>query len=148
MGHDFLDTLSYILHVVIHLSACISTCGNLHFSMYFRIWKLPPPPKKSVFPPVFTRGNLSACRFTWGNTLSRLGLRLNFHTWKSAKNLYFRTLGNSQFSVYFRIWKYTILREFPHVEKRISAHADLHRILCISTSSNNSIQFNSIFISI
>ena len=45
--------------------------------------------------------------------------------------------GNSQFLVYFRMWKCTILCEFPHVGKRASAWVDLQIFLYISTSGNS-----------
>ena len=46
-------------------------------------------------------------------------------------------LENSQFCVHLRMWKYTNLCEYPHVEKRISPCADLHILLCISTCGNS-----------
>ena len=55
----------------------------------------------------------------------------------TPKNEYFRTLGNPQFLVYFHMRKCTISCEFPHGERRISAGADLHILLCISTCGNS-----------
>ena len=55
----------------------------------------------------------------------------------TPKNEYFRTLGNPQFLVYFHMQKCTISCEFPHGERRISAGADLHILLCISTCGNS-----------
>ena len=46
-------------------------------------------------------------------------------------------MGNPQFLVYFRMRKCTISCEFPHGERRISAGADLHILLCISTCGNS-----------
>ena len=55
----------------------------------------------------------------------------------APKNEYFRTMGNPQFLVYFRMRKCTISCEFPHGERRISGGADLHILLCISTCGNS-----------
>ena len=107
-------------HAGIHTSACISTCGN---------------PRKNVYSRTFFPAEIhkSACKLTCGNSLSRS----NFRLWKYTKNEYFRTLGNPQFLVYFHVRKCTVSCEFPHGEKRISAGADLHILLCISTCGNS-----------
>ena len=88
-------------------------------------------PEKLCIPTRF-----SLRKFT--NPLVQWHEEIHFPAWISAcgntpKNEHFCKLGNPQILVYFHMRKCTISCEFPHGEKRISARADLHILLCIST---------------
>ena len=65
--------------------------------------------------------------------------RSNFPMLKSV----FPLCGVTQGSVNYRMRGFTVLCEFPHVEKWISTYADLHRAQCISPCVNS--QFNARF---
>ena len=97
------------------------------------MWK---SPKNCVFPHVFPLGN------------SRIRLLIDVQKFTSPlefphveihqkMSIYCCTLGNPQLLVYFHMRKFMISCEFPHGDRRISAGADLHILLCISTCGNS-----------
>ena len=107
-------------HAGIHISACISACGNQQKNVYSR----------TFFPAEIHK---SACKLTCGNSPSRS----NFRMWKYTKKCVFPHVG-----------KFTIFGVFPHAEihdlmwistcgNAYFRGADLHILLCISTCGNS-----------
>ena len=115
----------------------------VYYRMYF-------PAQEFTFPRVFPHLEIpeKACipvRFSprkFTNPLLNWHAEIHFPARNTTcgntpKYEYFRMMGNPQFLVYFHMRECTIAWELPRGEKRISAGADLHILLCISTCGNS-----------
>ena len=137
--YSYLDRVTIFLNLI----KCITACGITPFRVYFhmREFTFPRPfphveiPPKSCIPARFFPRKFTNPLVNW-HAETHFPARISA-CGNTPKNEYFRTLGNPQFLVYFNVRKCTISCEFLHWEKRISAGADLHILLCISTCGNS-----------
>ena len=137
----FWTWLSVLPHAVLHLSACISACGNSHFRVYFRMWK---SPKKRVFPHVFPRGNsrirlqIDMRKFTYSLKFPHVEIhqKISFSARWEIHNVWcISTCGNARSHVNFHMGKSVFPPVRIYTYFCVFLHAVIHLKLCKSTSA-------------